>query len=442
MKDALARFFSTVKAKKDEVPIGGVLFVNDPSVPFSVTGGEPMAMLPVAEKYVELANLKTQRYERIFDARTNLLHEYDGVSYTSRPYYGEDAFLRPMTLCFSPPNGRLYYVDDGVRMYRINIGDDPYTAPINYDNRVNGIATELTEGPTPRRRHTLSVYENELYLLGGQHSTGGNLEFFKFDGSVWSKLPPFPDTIVDHSAVVTDGYLWVYGGTRTQSGTPLAEFRRYNFQNAQWESLPNGPVATMFHASAVDAQGRIYIHGGSASYNDPTNPNPSFYRYDVAAGTWEVLPDPIPLLKEHTMTRIGNKLYVFGGDIQNTYQDKLWVFNTDTDEWSEVVTVNSVPQKNRHAAGAFNGRLYVFGGNGGNNTSGDDDRYNDLWEFNPADLRWREVLLKQPTGAPPTIPIRQVPAYAMMDGVFYFHGGNAIVNGVAEGYSSDFWKIE
>lgn len=438
MIDAMDRFFAIVQTKKTQLPNTGVLVVDDPNTPFSVTNAEPMAVLAVAETDADIANYQSQNLSRFIDARDNLLYELSGTGYTTRPYYGEEPFFRPMTLCFSPTKSRLYYADNGLRLSVVNVGSSSYAPPIIYNNRINGVTTELTSPVSARRRHTFMYHAGNLYLLGGQQATGPSQELWRYNlaSSVWVQLTSAPNTIVDHTAVYHDGYMWVYGGSRPQSGPPLNEFLRYNLATNLWETLTPGPVAVWAHVSAVDALGRLYIHGGNS--NGRTT---AFYRYTPTNGTWEALTNALPAMTEHTMTRIGNHLYVFGGDDATGYRNELWRFDTTTDTWVKLNPAGTVPTKNRHAAGAYNDRLYIFGGNGGQGTA-DDDRYNDMWEYNPEDNTWREVLLKFLSGAPTTIPIRQVPAYVMADGVFYFHGGNAIVGGVSEGYSNDFWMIQ
>lgn len=61
----------------------------------------------------------------------------------------------------------------------------------------------------------------------------------------------------------------------------------------------------------------------------------------------------------------GNSLFVFGGqDEDNTKLSDLWEFNLATKHWAHIAYTSALQDIGRsgHAAVAFGGRMYVFGG--------------------------------------------------------------------------------
>lgn len=275
------------------------------------------------------------------------------------------------------------------------------------------------------RTHTLTA----MRQLNGRAPLTIDKNFWAFDST-------------DRQSISEYEVALVYSGLKWPDGS-VATGRAAN-SGVGWSSFSNGARIRITREDDIVTIETTQI--GESTYFDPAKTvidlaarSAQFHRYDPNTGVWEALPNARGAVREHTMTAIGNHLYVFGGDDANGYSNALWRFDITTDAWEHVTPVNLPPTKNRHAAGTYNGRLYIFGGNGG---AYEEDRYNDLWEYNPEDNRWRQLFLKGSSGEPTSIPIRQVPAYTMVDGVFYFHGGNSIVNGVSTGFSNDFWKIE
>lgn len=98
----------------------------------------------------------------------------------------------------------------------------------------------------------------------------------------------------NHSCVVYEGAMWVYGGmTDLQE---RADFWRYHFETNQWQRVKcqkGGPLEVHSHA-AVQAQGSMYLFGGERG----GTANNELWRYHFATETWErihtegALPNP------------------------------------------------------------------------------------------------------------------------------------------------------
>ncbi|KAJ1563957.1 hypothetical protein HK405_000169 [Cladochytrium tenue] len=75
---------------------------------------------------------------------------------------------------------------------------------------------------------------------------------------------------------------------------------------------------------------------------------------------------PSPYLTGHTLTAIGERLYLFGGAHAagaGACTNDLWVFDTDTSTWSRPVARGGAPSPRRgHSAASWGRRLFVFGG--------------------------------------------------------------------------------
>ncbi|MEW5318732.1 MAG: hypothetical protein WDW38_009927 [Sanguina aurantia] len=89
---------------------------------------------------------------------------------------------------------------------------------------------------------------------------------------------------------------------------------------------------------------------------------------------------PVPRVA-HTAAAVGTSIYIFGGrtgmEMGDGAMDDLWVFDTVTDAWSQVLgATGDLPAKRSfHTMVALGQKLYVFGG------CGVVDRLSDMYEF-------------------------------------------------------------
>jgi N-acetylneuraminic acid mutarotase len=66
----------------------------------------------------------------------------------------------------------------------------------------------------------------------------------------------------------------------------------------------------------------------------------------------------------HSLTRIGNYFYVFGGQVTGTFSDKLYKLNTKSNQLDIVDnTVGETPDNRAyHSAIAYGSKIIFFGG--------------------------------------------------------------------------------
>lgn len=155
--------------------------------------------------------------------------------------------------------------------------------------------------PSGRRGHTSVVYNGAMHIYGGyQDLRGSSSELWSFDFvterwhlTLLSSHVDQPPARHNHSSVVHDAAMWVYGGM-----TDLQErndFWKWDFVSKQWSRIRSqkGPGELHGH-SAVKAMSCMYIFGGERAgvlLNE-------LWRYHFATETWErlqpegVIPNP------------------------------------------------------------------------------------------------------------------------------------------------------
>jgi len=139
----------------------------------------------------------------------------------------------------------------------------------------------------------------------------------------------------------------------------------------QMKPLPQGANELV---GAVVA-GRLYVYGGErmkAQYalrvvNPPTQPLGMFWAYDPKTDSWTRLPsNPIPV-HHAAAAAVGQKFYLFGGfrlpdtgKIGWYPEDRAWVYDTETEQWSALPPMPT--PRGAAAAVAVGHKIYVVGG--------------------------------------------------------------------------------
>jgi N-acetylneuraminic acid mutarotase len=196
-----------------------------------------------------------------------------------------------------------------------------------------------------------------------------------------SPFPPLPKAASSLGAVVSDGYLYVYGGHagKTHSydtSAVLGTFHRLKLAGGtKWEELPGGPILQGLNLAAHG--GKVYRVGGMEPRNAPGTPSDNHSRadaarFDPATRTWEALP-PLPAGRSsHDVVAVGDKLVVVGGWNQRGKDAPVWHDTTLVlDLAAKAPAWKPVPQPFRRralTAAAVGSKVYVIAGMGPDGT--------------------------------------------------------------------------
>ena len=83
--------------------------------------------------------------------------------------------------------------------------------------------------------------------------------------------------------------------------------------------------------------------------------------------TWDCLVSPSaehPSKRDsHTCVKLGNKLYIFGGSVNEVIVNELWSFDLSTYVWRDIRVDPALNAREGHSAVALDHRLmYIYGG--------------------------------------------------------------------------------
>jgi N-acetylneuraminic acid mutarotase len=116
----------------------------------------------------------------------------------------------------------------------------------------------------------------------------------------------------------------------------------------------------------------LLLHGGRAAGKHQAD----LFVLDVNTQIWKkfFVFDQPPARSEHTLTKIGNEHYLFGGVNSSGVLDELWALNMDSVAWaSKTLELPGIVWEKLqgpgfstrgHAAVAINSQLVIFGGIG------------------------------------------------------------------------------
>ncbi len=168
---------------------------------------------------------------------------------------------------------------------------------------------ELASLSTPRSRFAFVAYENQLYTIGGQtDSQLTNLvERYDPQQDEWTTLAPKPVPVVDVSAAMIGGKIYVPGG-QLETGAVTNIVEVYDPKEDNWQTVSSLPQGLSAYAMTA-FEGKLYLFGGwnGTEFVD------SVYEYDPDDGIWT---EQEPMLTARGFSGAavsGEKIYILGG---------------------------------------------------------------------------------------------------------------------------------
>lgn len=264
-----------------------------------------------------------------------------------------------------------------------------YYAPIN-SNGTLGSWTTTTALPAVRYKHGSAVFNGFLYVMGGIDNTNdSNTVYYaalKADGSVgaWNTTTPFTTVRSDFGAVVRDGYLYISGGYSSSSST-LSDVQYAAIKSdgtlGSWVATTPLTQPTFSHGMTA-YNGYLYVVGGTDGF--ASQYNSVFYAPIYAngqVGAWTATSNfNATTRNEHATLIYNGHIYVIAGfDGVNGVDTSTVFFGTIDPPGGAAPAFTSggtfTTAREGHSTVAYNGYLYILGGQTATNTQTNEVRY-------------------------------------------------------------------
>ena len=208
-----------------------------------------------------------------------------------------------------------------------------------------------------RSSHGTSVYNNKLYVLGGEivartpvDSTLWSLALNSEEGkevqwtSVETNTSDAPSPRIAHTQVIANDQLYIFGGRQgiTMDESPLNDLWKFHFETSTWtlvetNETSNAPSPRSFHKMLSVGNNTLYVFGGCATVGRLND----LHKYDIASNTWTQLalaPDDLPGRggAGFVANQDGTKLYVVGG-FYGHESNGVWQYDVASNAWSTVL---------------------------------------------------------------------------------------------------------
>jgi len=238
---------------------------------------------------------------------------------------------------------------------------------------VNGCTSGwVTMAPPPSglvaRSKAVSVAMGKaVFIWGGLDNAGAALDtgaIYSPTTDTWTFLPKDPGS---PSARIMATAVWtgnasnkviVYGGTDASGNMVYRDGAVYDVANNAWAPLPPNPMGSKRSAPFGYWDGtRAVFYGGMAS---AINAAPGADRFDLKSWSASTSSGDPGLLASPATAFDGSVMYLQGGVIGSTRQDKVFAYTSSTDSWASLSKSLSA---RTGSFGAWDGsRFVVWGG--------------------------------------------------------------------------------
>lgn len=181
----------------------------------------------------------------------------------------------------------------------------------------------------------LVCQDSTLYIVGGQTSTTLSPEIYSISLASLSPLPKFPDSFqllgnltfsrFHHTVTYYNNTLYILGGNDNHSISNFCE--KFEIPSQSSIIIPPMPVPCMLHSSALN-NGKIYVAGG---INNQNKYNETLYILDLSCEKWSsILVKLISACKPTIVPLCQKTIAVFGGWIKDCkFNNKVVAIDTE-----------------------------------------------------------------------------------------------------------------
>jgi N-acetylneuraminic acid mutarotase len=241
-----------------------------------------------------------------------------------------------------------------------------------------------------------TAYVGLGYNVRGQTSTD-QLDYrpesyaYDSDSAFWKEIAPFPGILREKPVAFSvngKGYVGT-GYNRDSIVAYLADFWQYDPVVNQWTRVPDFPGGERTNAVAFSDTKYGYVGTG---FNGDFFAD--FWRFDPTDNSWKEMPDYPGHKRQQAVTMtISGKTYLMGGNNNGTNLYDIWLFNNETETWTNITPLTTDAQyTDFHAAVGRNDAVTFTLSDRGYITTGQIGTFLiTTFQFDPVGLTWTQM---------------------------------------------------
>lgn len=210
--------------------------------------------------------------------------------------------------------------------------------------------------PTPRNGLAASVWEGQVYAIGGVSNDGvtGKVEVYDPETDAWTARRPKPVPAGFVSAAAIGDRIFVPGGVGTGQEI-LSTLEVYDPKQDSWASMAPLPAPLAAYGMA-SWNGRLYLFGGI----DQEGYVGSVLSYDPASDRWEQHRPMRAARGLLAAATLDDRIYVVGGYDDESEYNTCEVYDPAADTWADCQPMSG--RRGGLALVAVRNNLYAVGG--------------------------------------------------------------------------------
>jgi uncharacterized protein YjdB len=213
---------------------------------------------------------------------------------------------------------------------------------------------------TARGGHVSAVYNNKIYIMGGQAKNGitTTVEIYDINTDTWSqeKSMLYFESLMD--CILVGDKIYVLNPDNTHN----SNVQIYDIENDTWSYGVNLPEY-LYQPRAAAIGDKIYVVARTSQNDGKQKP---IYIYDTTTDSWSTTGTLLNSVHYTNCVAVGNKIYVTPYEDYKTVggSNKTIIYDVTTNTWTQGPNLNE-PRLNRDITLAGN-KIYVIGGNNSN----------------------------------------------------------------------------
>jgi N-acetylneuraminic acid mutarotase len=261
--------------------------------------------------------------------------------------------------------------------------------------------------PVPEARTEVSVTSDDslIYLIGGfgvepDGSPSAPRTMFHYHPAAdhWTAIGKIPEGVNHAGLVALGGKLYLVGGFRETSFSPIGALRIYDLVAGSWREGASMPTPRGALALAV-LDGKIHAIGGNAAGEADLPPHQhgnsrsdhsvgTHEVYDPASDAWTRL-TPMPTPRNHLGAAVAaGRIHVVGGRVPGNMELTTHeIYDPETGRWTSGPPLPT--GRSGIAVVAHGERIYVFGGETVRGLAS--KTFDEAERFDPATARWERL---------------------------------------------------